>query len=333
MCYNRSMKNYDELNVLKNISKICLISHEHPDADALSSMIVFRDFLLEYMNVKSVDIFSDCTYISDCYQAILENIPMNNPTRQYDIAIMMDSTADDRLGKYSNLFTTAKTKIVIDHHKTNKFQGDINIVDITSSTCQIVYEICKYFDYTLSTSNQGKLYAGLITDTNNLSVGEMNPNTFIMISEIYDNIDSYSIYEHFFSNNTIINMRLLAKAIENIELSHNGQIIISHITKEDAKSLNVKQDDYNGVINKLSSIVGCRFVLFVYPREECYYASMRARHGYDVSIIAKKFGGGGHRGASAFLTNENIAHVSKMVTHEFMMQLSCSHSEDTLFKF
>ena len=327
------MKNFEELSILKNQLEVCIISHEHPDADALSSMIVFRDFLLEYMNVKSVGLFSDCTNIPNCYQSILENTPINNSPHEYQVAIMMDSTADDRLGKYSDLFNSAKIKIVIDHHKTNKFQGDINIVDITSSTCQIVYELCKYFNYTLSTSNQGKLYAGLITDTNNLSVGEMNKDTFLMINEIYDNIDSYSIYEHFFSNNTIKNMRLLAKAIENTSLKHDGQIILSHITNEEAKYLSVEQDDYNGVINRLSTISGCRFALFIYPRNEGYYASMRSRHGYDVSVIAKKFGGGGHKGASAFLSNETIERIYELITHEFDKQLSASDSSSLHFKF
>lgn len=327
------MKNFEELTILRNEPKVCLISHEHPDADAISSMIVFRDFLINHMNVQEVDIFSDCTSLQDSYLSILENVELNKLPDIYPIAIMMDSTADDRLGQYASLFNSAKTKIVIDHHMTNKYQGDINIVNITSSTCQIVYEICNHFRYKLSKENQGKLYAGLITDTNNLSVGEINRDTFLMLSEICVNIDSYSIYEHFFSNNTIKNMRLLSKSIDNITSLYDDQIILSHITQEESNNLHVEQDDYNGIINRLSTITGCKFVLFVYPRADGYYVSMRARHGYDVSVIAKKFGGGGHKGASAFLSTESIERIYETITQEFMAQLPDSKQQKSSFKF
>jgi len=246
---------------------------------------------------------------------------------------MMDSTADDRLGQYSELFNSAKTKIVIDHHRTNKYQGDINIVNITSSTCQIVYEILKYFKFDISKANKGKLYAGLITDTNNLSVGAMDNKTFKMVSEIIDDIDIHLIYEHFFSNNTLKNMQLLSKAIDNLITLKHGKILVSHITFDEANKLKAQPDNYNGVINRLSTISGCKFVLFTYPRDNGYYASMRAKHGYDVSIIAKKFGGGGHMGASAFLSNKTIRRIEESVVQEFMTQIDTRSCLEKQFTF
>ena len=327
------MKQFSSLNILKNISSVCLIGHENPDTDALSSMVVFREFLLKYMNVKKVDIFADCKNLPENYMPILGKVTLNKPIKKYQIAIMMDSTADDRLGQYSDLFNSAKTKIVIDHHLTNKYQGDINIVKITSSTCQIVYEILKYFKFDISKENKGKLYAGLITDTNNLSVGEIDSIAFKMAGEFVNDIDICSIYEQFLSRNTMKNMQLFSLAINNLISLNHGKILISHITIDEAKKFKTEPEDFYGIINRLATINGCRFVLFTYPKPEGYYASMRARHGYDVSIIAKKFGGGGHKGASAFNIKTDLKRTEENVVQEFMTQLEKSTHLEQKFKF
>ena len=112
---------------------------------------------------------------------------------------MMDCPNTDRLGIYKNLFLDAKLKIVIDHHATNNYDGDINIVELCSSTCEIVYNILNSFNFEISKANQGKLYAGLITDTNNFTVGKITNTTFKIASEFTDNINREEIYKAFLS--------------------------------------------------------------------------------------------------------------------------------------
>ncbi len=327
------MDNYKELNKLKNLENVALICHRNPDADALSSMIVFKDFLLDKMNISNIDIFSDGIIDHDRYQAIIENNIINPTIRSYDAAITLDSASIAMIGQYSSIFSNTPVKINIDHHKTNQYHGDINIVDFTSSTCQIVYFIAKAFSYTLSKEQKGKLYAGLITDSNNFSVGEMNSETFQMVGDIITDIDTYAIYEHFLSTNTISTMQTLAKSINNIQILENGKIIISNITLDECKALSITPDSFNGIINKLATIANNKFVLFIYPKEDYYYVSMRAKKGYDVSIIASRFGGGGHKGAAAFESNQSVGAIINMVTHEFVLQLNKDTNHETSFKF
>ena len=316
------MKTYENLNQLKNTKSVCLIAHIEPDPDALASMVVFRDFLKSYFKIKKVDIFAEHQSMSDNLKEILETVKINPNCSNYETAIMMDCPNTDRLGIYKPLFEQAKHKIVIDHHATNNNDGEINIVDICSSTCEIVYSIIKYFRYQLSTAQQGKLYAGIITDTNNFSVGAIKNRTFEIVGEFAENIDREAIYKAFLANNTQKSMQLLSIAIQNIVSFEHGQIIITHITLEDAERHKAQHIDMCGIVNQIASINSAKLICFIEPRNNKYYVSMRAKRGYDVSQIAKSNGGGGHIGAAAYISDKSLKETEQQILQDFRENLS-----------
>ena len=311
------MKQFDDINKLSNYQSVCIIGHTSPDADALASMVVFANFLKSKFNINKIDIFAECSKLQPQYISLLDNYILNPNSSSYEVAIMMDCPNTERLGQFKPLFDNAKLKMVIDHHQTNLFQGDINIVNQQSSTCEIIYEIINEFNYILTNSDMQKIYAGIITDTNNFTVGKFNKKTFQIVSEIIDNIDHESIYNLFFRNNSLKNMQLLSTAIRNISSYQQGQIIISHITKEQAQELHVHFDDYVGIINRLATINNSKLICFIYPKHENFYVSMRARGGHKVSNIAKNYGGGGHDGAAAFLSELSIEQIEKLILDDF----------------
>ena len=54
------MKNYEILTQLKNSKSVCIIGHIDPDADALSSMVVLKEFIHNNFQIDIVDLFADC---------------------------------------------------------------------------------------------------------------------------------------------------------------------------------------------------------------------------------------------------------------------------------
>ena len=315
---NKYRKIFDNLS---QSNSVCLIGHIDPDADALCSTIVLRNFIMKQFGIKRVDIFAECNELPANYLPIIEAVKINKQCARYHTAIMCDSPNLDRIGKYKTLFTNAKQTIVIDHHNTNNRNGDFNIVEIVSSTCEIVYKILKAYNYQFSKKDYGKLYAGIITDTNNFSVGAMTPETFKIASACFSHIDQTAIYNNFFGNNTIRNRHLLALAIENTITLEDGKIILTQITRDQANLYKAKFEDYTGIINKLSTISGSCLVCFVQPKDDLYYVSMRAKRGFDVSYIAKKYGGGGHIGAAAYLSDKSIKEIEEDVLKEFLEQI------------
>ncbi len=320
------MKKYDCLNELSLAKSVCIIGHINADPDALSSMVVFKEFLKDCFKIKKVDLYSECESVSDALLEILGKHKLitsleSAPQKTYDACVVLDCPNIDRLGCFNFLFTNARSTFLIDHHATNLYQANHNIVEIVSSSCEIVYKIFKHFKYTLSKEQKGKLYAGIITDTNNFSVGKFNEKTFKICSDLAQFIDKIAIYNAFFSNNSLKTMQLLAIAIENITSFEHNQIIITHITHEEAKKLKATHDDLCKLVNKLATINTAKMICFLEPRDNHYYASMRAKEGFDVSIIAKKYGGGGHVGAAAFASEHSLKITEQIVLTEFRKQV------------
>ncbi len=327
------MKKYNALSMFKDLENVALIAHIEPDPDALSSMVVLKEFLQKFFNVKNVDIFAECSGLTSSLQEILGNNNLNPEIKNYHLAIMMDSPNTERLGIYKTIFENTARTIVIDHHATNLYEGDFNIVEICSSTCEIVYSIIKEFNYSLSTIQQGKLYAGIITDTDNFKVGAISNRTFQIISEFAENVDREAIYNAFLANNTHKSMQLLSIAINNISSYNDGQIIITSISQNEAKSVSANHNDMCAIVNQIATINTAKLVCFIEPRNDKYYASMRSKQGYDVSEIARRNGGGGHVGAAAFVSELSLEETKELILKEFETQLAnVIPSKKILFK-
>ena len=309
---------------------ICLIGHTAPDTDAYASMLVFRDFLIQKFKVKRVDIFADTTEITDYFKPLLNDVTINQYNTQYECAVMMDSPNVERLGRFKDLFLKSKHKVVIDHHVTNNNDGEINIVELVSSTCEIVYKICCAYHFKLSKLNQGRIYAGIITDTNNFTVGEVGSTTLQIASQIATNINRTAIYNHFLASNSFKTMKILSLAIQNATLFEDGKILLTYISPEQAIENNIKPSDYEGIINKLATVNESKLICFIEARDDCFYVSMRSKENYDVSNIAKSNGGGGHKGAAAFVSKESLEDLKPFMLQQLKLELSKTTPENII---
>lgn len=339
------MNKYRQLKHLKKFSQVNLICHCDPDADALSSMVVFKDFLTNKFKIKSVSLFASCQKIPSQCAPILkdekiftsleqisnENLTLYDFVNDTSATVLMDCANKDRIGDLKEIFTKSIYTISIDHHATNNIKANQNYLENISSTSEIIYNICRSFKYKLNEKNLGKLYAGIITDTNNFSVGNFNGNTLKIAGNCLTK-KQYLIHQNFFSNIYLINMQILSKAINNIELVCGGKGIISAIAIKDSKELNTNNENYIGIIDRLAAIAGCKMCCFIYPKGDTFYIALRAKKGFDVATIAKKYNGGGHVGASGFLMSGDIEKIKSIIRNEFSKQLKdVKETEEVIF--
>jgi len=320
------MKKYECLNSLSGAKSICIIGHINADPDALSSMVVLRELIKHTFKTHRVDLFSESPSINENLLAIIDENKLytnqdNLRIKNYDVCIILDSPNLDRLGCFKFLYTNAKQTINIDHHATNLSIAQINIIENRSSCCEIIYDIAKHFKYPLSTKQKGKLYAGIITDTNNFTVGNFSNKTFKICADLTKNIDKTAIYNAFLANNSLKTLQLLSLAINNIASFDHNQIIITHISIDEAKKHKATHDDLCKIVNQIATINTAKLICFIEPRETSYYVSMRAKEGYNVAQIAKTHGGGGHIGAAAFMSKLSLKETEQLILTEFRNQL------------
>lgn len=327
------MNKYNIFDSLDRADSICIISHKDPDVDALTSLVLLKDFFKRTLHIKTIDIYSDYTNFPEVYKPITKRYNLNPKIEtNYDIAISVDSPSVERLGKFSYLFNNSKSTIVIDHHTTNYNFGQINLVEPASSTCEIIHKVLSAYNHKFSKQNYGMIYAGIITDTNNFTVGNLNPDTYAVAGECVAHIDPRPIFKQFMNNHTLKNMQLLSIAINNITTHFDERVIISYISQSDAARYQAKEEDYLGIVNRIAAISNCDLVCLIYPKDDSYYVSMRASEGFSVSEVAKKFGGGGHHGAAAFISNKAPNEIREEVLVEFSKIINSSIDKHN-FKF
>ncbi|MBE7076522.1 MAG: hypothetical protein E7374_01370 [Clostridiales bacterium] len=321
MCYYTSMNYKRLLKVFKNKDKVAVVGHKNPDMDAIGSVLVFRDILKEVYGVKTVDVFFDYDRLTDEASESLLGVNVNPPVQDYDIVVRLDSASDAILGTNCDLYKNAKYKVVIDHHDTDDMSGDVNIIEICSSTCEIIYRISKELKYPLSNRQLSLIYSGMVTDTRNFIVGRMNKLTFDIVGEISERINISEISRKFVNTTSWITNQLTAIAINNAELI-NENCIISFITREEANSLNADQSSFIGIVNHLANTKGVVFTALILPEENYFKISMR-RDGIDFNVgeFAKKYGGGGHAGASGFTHNGTIEDIKNIIKEELFKYL------------
>lgn len=322
MCYNYNiMTNVEIIKKLSNSNSVCIIGHIDPDADALASMSILKDFLKNYFNISRVDMFADTDEIQENCKLILNQHDINPTPTIYDTAIAVDSPNIFRLGKFAKLFENSKQTILIDHHDTSTKYAQYNIVASASSTVEIIFQLLEQFNYNFTLKNYEDTYSGIITDTNNFTTPNINSNTFKTVSKIIEKIDHIKLYNNFFSNFSINSMKLLSFAIKNIISMENNKILITFLTDDDFKNANADINNIPGIINKLSATSNNVLACLIYKKDNDYYVSMRSKYGYNVANIAKKFNGGGHQGASGFLSKLPLNELINLIKQEFLNEL------------
>lgn len=304
------------IDKIKGYKSVCIIGHVDPDPDALCSMYAMREFLNTTFNIKNIDLFASCKDIPEKSKDILKGIELNPKVKKYEVAIVLDSPNLDRVCEYSALVEKAKYTLVIDHHATNNYFGMENLVENTSSTCEMIFEIFKTYKTKISPSCYERLYTGIMMDTMNFTVGNFTGKTMKLASECISHVDVKSIYDYFLGTHTVINLKMSGLVINNAEFCCDKRLIISFISKDDEKKYNTTYENYYGIVNMLNQTEGVQISCLIVPRNDNYYVNMRAKPGFDISEIAKRYGGGGHAGAAAFPTSLKLKEIIETMKKE-----------------
>ncbi len=327
---------------IENAKTIAIIGHENPDADSLASTISIKRMIYPflYLDDKCVDLFCDCNIIDEIYEPIIKDeLFLVDPNfESYDLAICVDCPISSRMGQFENVFKKAKQTVLIDHHETPENFADNNFLYKCSSTCELIYILFKALSYEPTLDVLKLIYAGIITDTVNLTQGTVKVSSYKIVAEIAEKINDMdclnSIKDHFLKNKSKSNLKLLEIALRSMMFYLNDKLAIMKITGEDLKNAEATQADTLGIVNNAINIKGVYIaVLFIKQEDGSYYASIRGKNGVDVSSIAYALGGGGHETVAAFTCNKLSEIKETLLNLCKETLLNTSDSDDVLNLF
>lgn len=329
------------LDDILHSDKIAIFCHTMPDADTLASAVALKKLIKQNLPEgtaqKQIDIFVDADEISEINGAIIKNVETNvQHCEKYDLAIAVDCASSNRLGKYEELFFSADKTINIDHHATNTQYAQNNLVLKGSSTCEAIYILAKIKNYNISDEVCNLIYSGIITDTNNLTQGNITANTHKTITEmVARKINIEALNEHFFKNNNKSKAFLLQKALSTLKFLSYDRIALMKLSKQDIANADACFEDTMGIVNHGIEIKGVEIAILAIKQEDnTYYVSLRGKNNINVADIAKQFGGGGHDQVAAFQYNGTIADLQQPLLKACREELNKHPNEnltDSLF--
>ncbi len=299
---------------IKEAKLILVATHRDPDGDAIGSLIAMGLYLKKIGKkpyLFSVSKPSGMYEFMPGFKLINSNIPKN----KFDMVMGLDFGSRDRLGledyfrKYNPVF------LGFDHHPAEGIQPKISVLDVSSAACSLMlYEYFRTVGFKLNKDMASALIVGILTDTGFLKYARspkvfeavMNLMKFGLTVPQFDN----ALYGH----QRIEAVRVTGKIAERVQYNTAGKFNYSYVLLKDLEGIEI--DEVAGVMDRIRNIGRGDFsLLLIQDHGNIWRGRLRSRDDqrYDVSALAKKFGGNGHSQAAGFRIKGKIDDILKTV--------------------
>ena len=274
--------------------KVTIISHIRPDGDTIgSATALFNSLKLMGYQAELVCRDSDLPLKLDFlngYKRYKRKIDYSD-----SLIVTLDCADISRAG----FDLQGRIVVNIDHHKSNTNFGVLNIVEVDVSTTAVLYKLLKE-GFAIDKSVAQSLYTGLLTDSINFTTVLVNSQTFELASELLSyGLDASYISEKINKRDSLAHTKLVARAIDSLELFSNASIAVMVVKNCDLKATGAKSSDLDGIIDFAIALVTIEIAVLIVEFDNILKVSIRSKN-EDISTVATKFGGGGHKNAGGF---------------------------------
>jgi len=297
--------------LIEKAEKIALYSHIRMDPDTFWSS-AWLYYILEKL-WKKVVLLNDENAPKDFeYLWANELISPKYNLKEFnpDLIISLDAASIEQLAesyKINEEIINNTIFIVIDHHITNKWFWDINIIDSkSSSTCELLFDIFEILNLTkyIDKKIASLLITWILTDTNIFYNTNVTSKTHFIAWKLLDLwADSRKSIFQFFKKKSILKIKLLAKALSKIQIVENKlanwkNIIYSILNLQDFTDIWATDRETNWIIEHLINIENTEIAFVIYPLANNKLKASFRSQSYNVSELAQKLWWWWHKQAS-----------------------------------
>ena len=312
------------VDAIRDHDRFVITTHENPDGDALGSLLATK-LAFDHLGKDSVMVLhSDAPLPGEYLFMPLAELRRRWPDDVSErVLVALDCANESRIADPDILGRVPLT-LDVDHHHDNTRFGDINLVDPTaSSTGEVLRDVLRELDVELTPSIAEPLYIALVTDTGRFQYTNTTPKALRLAAELVEaGANVHRVFQGVYESVQFAKLKLLARALERAQIYEGGRIVISYLLRTDFAEVGAAEPYSEGIIDYLRAVEGADMAVLIRepPREDgpTRRVSLRASvDELDVSAIARKSGGGGHRQAAGFSSEASIEEISDFVRREF----------------
>jgi phosphoesterase RecJ-like protein len=310
-------------NQLDQSRKVLIITHQRPDGDAIGSLLAIGLPLITVgKNVQLV--IKDGVPENFQFLAGTELV-QKNPVGQFDYLIVVDSAEIERTN--TDISGYGLPDLNIDHHKTNTNFAKINLViNDAVATAEILARYLPQFGLPITKPVADALLVGIVTDTIGFRTTNVNPDVLRLVADLMVlGGDLNGIYYKTIVDQSLSSARYWGAGLSKIQMEDG--LVWTTLTLRERKAAGYAARDDADLVKILSAINGAKIALILTEQEAGYVKISWRLCGsedteLDVSDIAQKFGGGGHKAAAGADVKGEINEVLQKALEETKISMN-----------
>src|SRR5262245_19996929 len=296
------------VEALRGHDRFLVTAHENPDGDALGSLLAMH-LALRQLGKDSVMYLAGPAPLPGEYRflaldELLRELPADRGER---VLVAVDCANESRLGPDPEVLHGAPFTLDIDHLHDNTRFGDVNLVVATaSSTGELLVDVFKALGVRITPEIAEPLYTALVTDTGRFQYANTTPKALRLAADLVEaGADVHRVFQGVYESVQFAKLKLLARALERAQVYEGGRLVISFLLRADFGEVGAAEPYSEGIIDYLRAVEGADMAALIRepPRggSPARRVSLRSSlDELDVSAIAHRAGGGGHRQAAGF---------------------------------
>ena len=324
------MKEIQENNIqefkdfISNHQYFYVIGHKEPDGDCIASCLGIADILKK--SNKEYKLLSAGPFKRPEIKKFEKQFSnktdfLDNKDRKNTGFIILDCSELSRLGEIDGDLSDLDI-FVIDHHKTSNLPENAKgFIDPEAPACAYLVQI--FYEKILGKiplKLANILFFGLSTDTGYFRfLSQDSAEVFMAAARLVSyGVEPRMIYNEINSGKPYSTRQLLGVLLSKAERYLDGKLVITYETLEDTKKYGSEGRDSDALYQLLLSSQDVEAAVFL--RQDTISTctgGFRSVDKIDVSQVAAKFGGGGHKNASGMSTDGKIENLIPLIVKEF----------------
>lgn len=314
------IQKFHQINeMLKGARKVLVASHEHPDPDAVSSVLACH-FVLKQRKIDSLPYLPGNLPKNVSYLPGFFEIKTDVGSFEPDLMLCLDYGDFKRLRLPERILNSGNIKIItIDHHPESDQRGEVKILEPKfSSTSEIIFHWLKYSGFEIGKELAGCFLTGIVSDSGGFRHVSTSSGTITAVSELMSKgISLQKIIRQTLAFNKPLDLsQAWGQVLSDAQLDQKTGLAYSWINFENFRDMEIKFADFDGITNLISAASPINLGLFLVEYDKGKIkGSLRSEpyKGKDVVGIARLLGGGGHPYAAGFYQEGTPQEVLKRV--------------------
>ncbi|GAA4476517.1 bifunctional oligoribonuclease/PAP phosphatase NrnA [Rhodococcus olei] len=291
--------------LLSEATSVTVLCHVQPDADTIGSGLALA-LALDRRGTPVQVSFAQPDVLPESMRTLPGVhllVPPDRVAAEVDLVVTVDCGSRGRLGRLGDRLDTARTSLVIDHHRSNTRYGRYNLIDDSAeATAAVLAPLFDLWGVEIDRDIAHCLFAGLATDTG--SFRWVQPGTHSLAERLIDTgIDSAAITRRLLDTHPFGWLPMLSSVLGSAQLvpgAAGGHGLVYALVRHQ-DTVGMGAEEIESVIDIVRTTAEAE-VASVFKENEpgLWSVSLRSKSAVDVSAVAAALGGGGHRFASGY---------------------------------